>query len=375
MLLEFQWPKGQFSLVKPASGCPTGMSQGWIYQDNQDGGSNNSWDPNDLDSCVDISPRANVKTNFCTKTESGSNSPPWPPGTYCIAKHGDDCPSNNFRKGKIYWDDEDNNNDNDIMHPVPSGVYNANTKIEFCCRSDGNHNTPIFLPPTEPFTLYQYHGQCQRVHGMNEPIKLWVETDDEDVKNDNSCLGDSYPDASCDEKNIKIHYCYYTPLLMNECKMNPCSTSDQYKICKPTGQSCNTYNCRCANTTSETHCVAKFRVKVRYARNLQSDVDGRGDKCDPYMEITAHRLDGPPVIRKSGHKNNDVDPDWNEWFNFGIGQWKQVTVSIWDKDRFNADDRLSDDHTFDLLMGGYDNKKFDCFGDECYGSFNYRLTI
>ena len=369
MLLEFQWPRGQFSLVKPASGCPARMSWGWRYQDNQDDGNNNTWDPYDLDSCVDISPRGNVKTNFCTK-ESESGSPSWPRGIYCIAKYGSSCPSG-FREGSIYWDDEDDSNDNAVMQPVPSGQYNRNTKINFCCRSDGNHDTPITLPPTEPFALYRYHRRCQRVRGMNEPMELWVHSDDEDTGgNDNSCSG-SHPDASCNH-NQKLYYCYYTPRLMNGCKMNPC-TSGRYTVCEPTGDHCNAYDCRCEHTTSETHCVAKFRVKARLARNLRRDIDGPGDNCDPYMVITARTLDGRTITKKSSHLNNDANPDWNEWFDFGRGEWKNVTVSIWDHDR-NSDDRLSNDYTFDLLMGGYDNKRFDCFGGG-HGIFNYRLTI
>ncbi len=380
MLIEFQWPRGKFSLLKPASGCPIGMSSGWIYQDNQDRGSNNWWHPKDLDSCVDISYRGNMKTNFCTQ-DSESGSPSWPRGTYCIAKYGDKCPPN-FRKGSIFWDDENNNNDNDIMDPVPSGKYvskgtcNHCTQIDFCCRSDENHNTRIYLPPTEPFVLYRYHDSCQRVHGMNEPMDLWVKSDDEDDNNKNHCTG-SHPDATCDnDRNQKIHFCYYTPRLMNGCKMNPCG-GDKYTICEPTGhhdQLCNAYNCRCENTSSEIHCVAKFRVKARLARNLLRDVDGPRDNCDPFMEITARTLDGHIITKRSRSLNNDANPDWNDWFDFGRGQWKNVTVSIWDRDTHNGPDRLCDDYTLDLLMGGYDDRRFNCYGGG-HGEFNYRLTL
>ena len=97
------------------------------------------------------------------------------------------------------------------------------------------------------------------------------------------------------------------------------------------------------------------------------------DVCDPYMEITAYRLDGSSVTKKTQHLNNDPNPDWNEWFNFGRGEWKHIEVSIWDHDR-NRDDPLSTSHTMNLLMGGHDNERFECF-DDGYGILNYRLTI
>ena len=342
------------------------MSVGWRYQDNQDVGNRNTWGPYDCDSCVDIVKKMNTKTYYCTK-ESESGSPSWPNGKYCIAKHGSSCPTG-FREGSIYWDDEDNGNDNAIMEPVPSGHYTINTKINFCCRSDGNHNTPITLPPTEPFALYRYHGRCQAVRGMNTPMELFMHTDDEDSNNDNYCRG-SHPDASCNN-NQKLYYCYYTPQVMNNCRMNPCTNG--YTTCTPTGESCNAYTCRCERNSSETHCLAKLRVKALYGRNLRRGP--RHERSDPFMKITAHRLDGPPLTKKTRHKTNDNNPDWNEWFNFGRGQWKRIEVSIWDEDFQARDDRLCNDYSLDLLMGGYNNRRFPCF-DSGEGVFNYRLTI
>ena len=312
MLIEFQWPRGQFSLPKPASGCPAGMSWGWRYQDNQNSGNRNTWSYA-IDSCVDIDitySKVNLKTSYCTKeSESGSHS--WPNGVYCIAKHGSSCPTG-FRNGSIYWDDEDDNNQNSLMHPVPSGRYGDNTEIDFCCRNDGDHNTLITLPPAEPFTLYRYYGHCQRVRGMNEPIQLYVHSDDEDNGNRNGCTG-NHPDASCNN-NQKLHYCYYTPHVMNKCRMNPCTNG--YTTCQPTGLNCNAYSCECERNSSDTDCVAKLRLKARYARNIRRNVDGTSSSniCDPYMKITAYRLDGPAVTMKTRHLNNDANPDWNEWF-------------------------------------------------------------
>lgn len=115
-----------------------------------------------------------------------------------------------------------------------------------------------------------------------------------------------------------------------------------YMTCEPAGRTCNAYSCRCELNSSDTHCLAKLQVKALYARNLCHDVDGSSrDSCDPYTNITAYREDGPPVTKLTRHLNNDVNPDWNKWFNFGRGQWKHIKVSIWDHDRYNAPDPLS----------------------------------
>jgi len=46
---------------------------------------------------------------------------------------------------------------------VPDGVYNRNTKIFFCCRSDGPTDLPIVLPTSVPFYLLKFGGHCQKV--------------------------------------------------------------------------------------------------------------------------------------------------------------------------------------------------------------------
>ena len=146
------WPTGPFSLLQPTGGCPTGMFSGWRFQDSEDTDNENHATPADLDSCLNIELNRNLKTYYCTKNSTAGTGS-WPRGTYCIAKYGSSCPSG-FSSGYVYWDDEDSGNINGLMHPLPSGEYNRNTRIDFCCRSDGNHNNPIRLPSTQPFALY-----------------------------------------------------------------------------------------------------------------------------------------------------------------------------------------------------------------------------
>lgn len=40
-----------------------------------------------------------------------------------------------FQNGSVFWDDEDSNNSNLYGGILPSGVYNWDTRINYCCRN------------------------------------------------------------------------------------------------------------------------------------------------------------------------------------------------------------------------------------------------
>ena len=127
-------------------------------------------------------------------------------GKYCIARYGGSCP-NGFSSGYKYWDDEDSDNSNSKQDPLPDGDYGRNTRVYYCCRSDGSTSVGMSLPTSQPFVLYRYGGTCQTVRGMSVR-QLHVHFDDEDSSNDNSCSG-SRPDSSCDG-NHDMNFCYYS---------------------------------------------------------------------------------------------------------------------------------------------------------------------
>lgn len=210
MTVEVTWPAGTYTLPQAKSGCPSGWSSGWRYQDNEDDDNANSYT-----STITLYLRfedtgRNYRTHYCTKTSTDSSVFEWPKGKYCIGRYGGRCP-NDFFDGYIKWDDEDSNNRNSYQTPIPDGVYGRNTEIYFCCRSDGNHNDKVILPPTEAFVLYRYDGACQKVMGMNDPVELKVHFDDEDSNNSNSCSG-KYPDGcGAGSRNHDLYFCYYGP--------------------------------------------------------------------------------------------------------------------------------------------------------------------
>ncbi|CAG2197871.1 unnamed protein product [Mytilus edulis] len=198
------WPSGKYSIPKPQTGCPSGWSEGWRYQDNEDTHNINSVTPSTGYHFFGTFNR-NTKMYYCTKkTFSGSGK--WPKGNYCIARKGGTCPSG-FCTGSIYWDDQDSGNTNSHGGDLPDGVYNRNTKIYYCCRSDATSiDSYIDLPAREPFYLYKYTSTCQRVRGMTVRDE-YLKMDDEDYRNSSS-------DNGCHPKktdSTEVYYCYYYP--------------------------------------------------------------------------------------------------------------------------------------------------------------------
>ncbi|XP_061179204.1 uncharacterized protein LOC133187820 [Saccostrea echinata] len=199
-----KWPRGTYTLVKPKSGCPPGWLDGWRLQDNEDGSCNKNF----------VSPGhhffgyfgKNMKFSYCTKDPNDINDEGfWPPGNYCILKHGISCPRG-FLRGSIYWDDEDSGNDNSYGGTLPSGSYTRNTRIDYCCRKDGSFRREIQLPTTKPFYLLRFTSYCQMVKGMyvrEEHVRF----DDEDANNKNTVAG-NYPYGAAG-RNHDLFYCYY----------------------------------------------------------------------------------------------------------------------------------------------------------------------
>ena len=61
-----------------------------------------------------------------------------------------------MNNGFVYWDDNGYLNENSKNGILPDGVYDTNTKIEICCKTDGNKDKPVVLPTKEPFYLLAY---------------------------------------------------------------------------------------------------------------------------------------------------------------------------------------------------------------------------
>ena len=114
-----------------------------------------------------------------------------------------------FQSGWIRWDDEDSRNSNHFRGQLPDGVYNGNTRIYYCCRSDGYATNAIMLPNGSPFVLFKHNTHlCQEVKGMKVTSEhFYWDCEDSSPNNQH---GGSIPYADVGG-NIRIEYCYYYP--------------------------------------------------------------------------------------------------------------------------------------------------------------------
>jgi len=127
-------------------------------------------------------------------------------GEYCIYRKGTQCPTG-LSSGYVYWDDDDNWNLNDEFGTLPSGFYDRDTHIEFCCRTDGQKNAPILLPSKTVFFLLTYGSRkCQMVKWTIATLE-WIYYDTEDNSNADD-RGGAYP-YNASKKHPTIYYCYY----------------------------------------------------------------------------------------------------------------------------------------------------------------------
>ena len=131
-------------------------------------------------------------------------------GKYCIYKKGHHCPKG-LKKGFVFWNDDDYSLYNGDKHggELPEFyLYNERyTEIHFCCRTDGEKNTPILLPIEFPFFLLAYESaKCQMVKWALVSLE-WIYFATSNFNNDDQRDG-AYPyDAR--KKHPTIYYCYY----------------------------------------------------------------------------------------------------------------------------------------------------------------------
>jgi len=203
------WPEGSYSLPRPVTGCPLGWKEGMRYQDSENIlNSNQKSSSYHLSGSVD---QHGIRQEFCTKVDQQTGKGDWPLGQYCIYRYGTRCPDG-LKEGWIFWDDEnDELIDAKSLYEgyIPTGIYEKDTLIYTCCRTDGDKKVPISLPLSRPFYLLAFgSSECQKVNG-GKAASEFVKWDDEDRmnRNDNSAIVPY--DVKKGRWNTKIYYCFY----------------------------------------------------------------------------------------------------------------------------------------------------------------------
>ena len=114
--------------------------------------------------------------------------------------------------GSIKWDDEDDNNHDSLTGSLPDGEYTHDTKIYFCCRTDGHATNAIVLPTDSPFVLFKSNThQCQYVKEMKVTSEYFY-WDNEDDQHPNTDIRGQAPYAKeegLNDADIRLDYCYY----------------------------------------------------------------------------------------------------------------------------------------------------------------------
>lgn len=127
-------------------------------------------------------------------------------GQYCIYKKMS-CPQG-LEEGYVYWDDDDSvTNANSKGGVLPGGKYNKNTKIYFCCKTNGSKTSAILLPSKSPFYLLAYKSaKCQMVIWTVGNLE-WIYFDTAH-RNNKDKGKQAYPHEA-GKQHPTIYYCYY----------------------------------------------------------------------------------------------------------------------------------------------------------------------
>lgn len=211
VLAEGGWPDGQYCLPMPANQrCPIDWVKGYRYHDTQDFAAHNGYFNKRNGHVPHLSVFGrNLGWGFCCKVKTSYPivQTSWPKGNYCIFRKGGVCPDG-FDAGSIFWDDEDDNNQNSVNGTIPDGYYGRNTKVRFCCREDGTE--PLTdLPSGETFMLMRRKGSCPSVAGYRRAYSGYLYWDTEHTRNVDEKLG-VYPDgeSKCG-RGVTIEFCTY----------------------------------------------------------------------------------------------------------------------------------------------------------------------
>ena len=75
-----------------------------------------------------------------------------------------------------------------------------------------------------------------------------------------------------------------------------------------------------------------LRVYIRYGSGLTNKDFSFEGTSDPYAQVEAYDHEGNSKRLSTRIELNTLDPQWNEWLNFGEDSWSRVSVTIYDGD-------------------------------------------
>ena len=128
-------------------------------------------------------------------------------GEYCIYKSTDGACPEDMDSGWVEWDDENYLNQNENGGWLPDGTYDENTRIRYCCQTNGHWDASIELSVTQPFYLLTSNAtgspKCQMVKWALSYLEYIVfDTEDDDNRDEES-------GEHVFLQGRKLFYCYY----------------------------------------------------------------------------------------------------------------------------------------------------------------------
>ncbi|XP_028403866.1 uncharacterized protein LOC114526459 [Dendronephthya gigantea] len=212
LITETSWPSGTYGLPKTTGSCSSGWVQGTRKQNMEQSGVFHGATSSqyDMDAILDKKKRS-IARKFCMKTSNNGNSKMWPVGSYCIYKKNT-CP-NGMDEGSIKWDDADDKRNPDVEGVLPNGKYDDHsTKIDYCCRNQGNWYDPIELPVSVSFFLLPYTTKnCQRVKWAMSRLQ-YIIYQTEESQNQDYFTGSHVYAENINRNHYTprtLYYCYY----------------------------------------------------------------------------------------------------------------------------------------------------------------------
>ena len=130
----FTWPKGTYCIARYGGSCPSGFVAGAIYWDDEDSNNNNKLER----PIPDGEYSSNTKIEYCCRNDGSPTNeillPPRKP--FILYRRYGNCQRvkgmNEPVQLKVYFDDEDSDNNNKCYGDRPDGICGGNHDIYMC---------------------------------------------------------------------------------------------------------------------------------------------------------------------------------------------------------------------------------------------------
>ncbi|GFO31145.1 metalloendopeptidase [Plakobranchus ocellatus] len=277
-----KFPGGKYTLPAHRSGCPDDSFALGSRTQYNDGGNKNS---SNYALGGDISDKQ-VEQQFCSKTPDGSDWK-WPGADFCVYRKGGKCPKG-FDEGFVQYNDRPTSTErNAVSGELPDGVFDENTRLEFCCQNMGFSNDELYLPSRKPFVLIKHpKKECHQVRGMHfehNDLRI-VNTDDAGSAKE----GGVNPVYKVEKKTNAYwtRFCHYKPAMI-DCGdiINLDASSPEVTISSP--------------DAPELECY--WLIKAPAGQKLQLDfssfdIKGKPGNCKDRLEVRYVRPGQPGVV-------------------------------------------------------------------------------